>query len=1008
MKNIFAAAALVVVCGLGLSCQDDTTYHGANAEQNLVASLAARIDLGDLLYKYLHARLESDQSTVGQLRAGALAARKADFVNAVNGVLTADSLQQIGPALGTFLNLVDDGTLQGMAKDVATILEELVNEPSHKTLRAVLQLQNTRGVFQSRDVLQFAAQMMNYPEMEKVVAAVAEVVRLNDGVDDLGQPNGEVDLVSRTLSVASEFLASYAASSPSGPATWADAVRDELLAPAPPRQAGAFGVPAWVVIADGNGNPAVETDPATHKLYAPFVDADGDAVADVNGDGLPVDAAGLPIQALAFGIPGTPGFDNDGRALAHDSALLYRYVDAKETMLSHIAQLVGQAMGRALVTNLVELAEVTMAPRMVRDAGTPNDPRDDYNGFAPDNPVTGLLWGGLGLAQASEVPGVIRAVSDLLQQDSQLAERILVTTGRAIEDLRPVFAARTGGGSLGTQVKDRWIAILGQVLHAGGGSGRASTGRVLVEVAAQLGRTAPEFPRGLGLLMRYRKLVLDAQGNPTAASEYVDMSAPATVGGNGQIENRSSLHQLVDLIYNMETCPTVAIFGRPLVETVLEVVAGRSVGTVNTVLQLVNSPLVRGVVGFACPNMMAELDALEALRLSGTLDAFVPLVRAFTDTNETGLLLDIVRTFQQDYASVVRLREQPLADVMFSGAVEDIIDLLELLLTGRAGGPVVDPATGERAIDLAADALSRWLDHGVPAADLLGARQPSQLHLVVQPLDRIEAMLSAAGLGASVGTTFMYNLTDLFVERIVDDNGTPNDPSDDVERLQNPNLAPFLTRIMGHMAAQLPSGQSNWRSDLAALQGDTLTFMDSRELATLFDLVVMARGAPGGDVLHRAMSDMLTPDPLAQADMFSSLLRLIVSGVQVRMPTASLPDVAAFAARVLDPARSQVVGLVRAFNRMLQADQGGALVGLLRNALNPAPSEFNLPPGRSPVEVLSSVFDDVRIAGRSGPSGATTVTAQELADALSEVVNFMRDDQGGLARIFEVVKNRGR
>src|SRR5262249_55782403 len=156
---------------------------------------------------------------------------------------------------------------------------------------------STRSVLQTDDLLGYLARSANYPGVEQVFGAVAELVRENDGVDDNGVPNGEPNLVRDVQAFASRLL--HEAATP--PATTAvgllDGLPAELLVYAPARGGvpGSMGAPTWAVRVDANQNPAVAKD-AQGKLFAPFVDANGDGVADVNADGRPIDAQGNPID----------------------------------------------------------------------------------------------------------------------------------------------------------------------------------------------------------------------------------------------------------------------------------------------------------------------------------------------------------------------------------------------------------------------------------------------------------------------------------------------------------------------------------------------------------------------------------------------------------------------------------------------------------------------------------------------------------------------------------------
>jgi hypothetical protein len=1005
----------LVVLGLGLvalpGCQDDSTYHGKSSEGGLVGGFAASFDMGEAAYKLLRARLDGPDATA-QARVAALDARKAEFQGAINTVLTPQSLQGLGPTLHALLGLIDDGTLPRMTDNLADVLESLVNEPNHTTVRAFLELAEARKVLQARDGLRFVGQLVSYPEVDRVMGALAELIRQNDGRDDQGNPNGEPDLVDQLLRAASALL-SRAAAPTTGQAgagaALVGAVVEDLLAPAPPRTPGAFGAPAWIVLADLHGNPSVFTDPATGTLVLPFVDADGDGAADVDADGDPVDASGAKVDIPAFETPGIPGYDTEGRAVAANGLPLYRYLDAKETMLSHGLQLVGEAMRRGVTADAVTVAEVALGARVRYDAGTPTDPSDDYDGFARDNAVHDLAWGALQLLRLDHVPAVLRSVAELLRADPALSERVFVAVGKAVERLRPILLAPQTAPELASSraAIDRAVRLLDRIMQTGGG-GQRSAGRVLVDVLARLGQSGRELPGELALMLRYRKLVLDANGNPATGSERVDRSAPARVGNAaaGVVENRSILHQLLDLLGDADAC---TVLGQPLAETILELMAGRSVGTVNTVIGLTGSGVVRALVTAVCPGIGDDLDALEGLRQSGALDALLPLAAAFVDEGETRLLVEALKAARQDYATLLRPYEDVAADVLDSGVGDAVFDLVELLATGRGGQPVTDPRTGERVLDVLADGLAELVRHpvaGVP--DARGTLLASPLHLVLAPSRRVEDAVRAAGNTQAVATGLTYNLTDLLTERAWNDAGTPSDPSDDFEQLANPNLVPFVTRVLREAAASLPAATVDRWQVVADLQTGLTAAVTSREAAVVLDVLVTVRGAQGVDVFKRATLNLLTPDPLAPDDAFGSLLRLLVSGLQARVDTAPLRDIAAFAAGLLDPANGRIADIVEGAGRLVVADSGQLIVRVLRNALVAAPAGAPIARGDIPAELLLDILEDIQRAGGSAAGGAQASQLQDVLDAIQALVDLMRDDVDGLGWFYDLVRNRGR
>jgi hypothetical protein len=999
------ALYLALVSQLGLAaCQNETTYHGKSAAGGVAGGFLSTYNIGEKVFVAVRARLAAS-AVRPQEKTAAFDARREDFINAVNAILTPDALQPIGSAIKAFFELVDDGTLPRMADNLADVLESLVNEPRQATLQAFLDLGATRSAVAVGDALEFTARTINYPALDQVFAAIAELVRENDGVDDRGRRNGEPDLVHDVLAFASRLLREAGqAPAPSAGAGLFAGLSEDLLAFAAPRPGAPLGGPAWAVRRDANGNPAVLAD-ANGALLPPFVDLDRDGVADVDANGDPIDASGQPIRIPPFAPPGSPGYDAEGRALAASGALLYDFFDAKKTVLSLFLQLGGEAMRRRIHGLAVDVGEIALGPRVANENGTPGDPSDDFLGFERGNAVADLVWGLLEIAKYDDLPVLLRAIVEVGRTDPALAERLLVETGRLFEKVRPIALAPSTKppSQQSRDLADRAILLLDQVFDRGT---QPSTGRILFDVVHRLGRIARNLPSQIARMVEYKTLVVDANGNvDPARSVLVDWTRPATRAGSPAGENRSVLHQLLDLVAKADTCGTVGPFGPPLSETIIELMAGRSAGTVSTLIDLAQSPLVAMYLAVACPAIRDDVKALAGLKASGALEGFLPIAKVFVDQGRTRLLVDILVTLDRSYADVVRPYEPVLGDVLSSGGVEVAFDLIDHIVAGLPGGqPIVDPVSGARAIDVIADAIAHLVHH--PAAgvsDRMGRKQPSLAHLLLDPLRRIDDLIYAAAGGQALSNALGYAVTDLFVERVVNDNGTPADPSDDFEQLANPALAPFLLRMLETLARNVPIDAAARASKLAGVQADADSFFASRDFAAAVDLGRTLRTAAGADAIREAAIHLLTPDPVAQDDVFGSMLKVVAGVLETRVDPAPLRQIARFAGELFDPGASRIVGIVTGVSRLLEADQGKVFITLVRNALNAPPASAGLPAGESPAEVLFSVLADVRAAGAAG--GPANRLA-DLAGALQAAIDFIRDPQGGLERIFDIIRNR--
>ncbi|MCI0636501.1 MAG: hypothetical protein L0206_21670 [Actinobacteria bacterium] len=990
----FLVLAQVLLPGLG--CGRDSTSHGVrSAPGGIGGGALAGMNLGEVVFRVVRAQLAASPERA-QEKVTALEARHDEFVAAINATLTADSLQQLGPTLRSVLQLVDDGTLPAMTDNIAQILEMVLAEPDQKTIKALAALQNTRSVVPAGDTREFAARLVNYREIEQLFEAIAELIRLNDGVDDSGQPNGEQDLVREVLDVASRKLKEFGQPPATAPASTPQGggatggllagIGDELLKHAPLRGTSSFGVPAWVARVDVQGNPQVAVDPVTRSLYSPFMDRDRNLVADVDADGYPVDAAGARIEIAPFDHQGLR--DSDGRALAQDGNTLFVYVDAKQTLLAHFLSLGGEALRRDYGSQVADILTVVLGAQVTNDNGTPLDPSDDFQGYAADNPVPDLLYGGLETFKYPHSPKVCRAVSALADRDPRKAEQMLLGLGKVLEKLRPVSLQGSQAPDPQSRLlTDQLVALFDQVFETG-------TGRLLIDVIHRIGQSARDLPAELALMARYRTIVRD----PSTGRVDLSRSVPVDYNAAPGTFNRSVLHQLCDLVAHADQCRTFIFFGKPLAETVLDLMASQ---TPQTVAQL--SAAIQGLkplVSIYCPSIANDIDAIDGLVQSGALDAFLPIARAFKDKGRIDLLKNILITLQRSYVTVLRPSEPTMYEVLASGGVEHIFDVLAIATQVR------DPVTNEACSDILADAIGDLVDDDRVVLDRRGRRVQSLLHLLVNPLRAMEDRLAAAGQLTAL-SDLIYNVTNLVVERRVNDNGTPGFAGDDYEELTQPSIVPFVARVLDLVSRNLPATSSARISYVTQQQQDSVRFFLGRDFAAIVRLLDALKRAPGSDAIRVAVMNLLTPNANPQDDVFGSLLKLASVALQTRVDSAPLRDIAAFLGAVIDPAANRIVPLVNGLMALMRAQAGRAGLQLLRNYLNPAPAGAGLLPGQSPAEVIGSILEDVRAAGNGGQrTGAASV--QEIESGIRGIVNFVRDDTSGLAYIFDVIRGRRR
>lgn len=970
----------------GLGCQDRISGSGAGASSTLAGVLASQ-DIGAVVFGLWREQITHEPAGAARdARLAALDGRRSDFVRAVNDIVNVRTVQGVAQTADALFALVDDGTLPALADHAAAVLDLLLQDPAALDALVDLARQQPRGshaALPPRELVSLLGRVANYPDSEALWTAVARLIEENDGHDAQGNRNGEPTLVHDLLALGRDALNRAATAAPTATqGRLLQAAREVLGAMTEEAQVRGtfdFGHPEWVARVDARGLPRVALDPATGRLFAPFVDDDGDGLADADPAGAFVDAAGQAVDRPVFGRPGDPGFDAEGRAVTGGGALLYEYADAKRTILALTAKLGGDLLAREVDERACRVLEAGLGP--VLPDGT----------YGRDHPVADLAWGALSLLEDDGAPTLLRAAQHLLQRDPAAAERLIVTLARGHEAARLATRGSPGLGSARlsdprvVQLLDDLMPILDDLLEQPSNGGR-STGLVVVDTLIELGTRAPDFGPQLAPLFLYRRVeretVPDGDRNTIdeARSTPVDHGQPAWIGAQ---DNRSAVHQLLDLLARNDGCQ---LFGRSISVWIIDQMADLSPATVGTLASLVNA-LPGFLTNILCPGTSQDVQALDALARSGALDGFLPLAKAFKDQGETELLVRLLVRLQRSYAGTLREVERDVAAILDAGALEELEAALALARQVR------DPLTGEPATETIARALGDLVDVDRVVVDRRGQRVPSRAHLLLRPLQELDRRVVAAGRAADM-TAVADGLFEVVLAREVV-NG--------VELLRNGSTIPLVARTLDAIAAALPPDAATRAAEVDLARRQVEDALASKDLAVVLQLLRTIEASPHKQTIRRSIVNLLTPNRAVQHDIFGAIVRLAVIALSLprgAVSLAPLQALAPFLARVVDPHNPVVPDTLRAIERLLTADQGQTTLNLVRAALNPAPGELD-----PPAAVLLDVAQEVSAAG-GGAGGALDRVA--LEETLRRLAAFIRDDASGLGYLFALIAGRQR
>ncbi|MGE0710714.1 MAG: hypothetical protein AB7N76_11995 [Planctomycetota bacterium] len=955
-----------------VGCQQDSIRGSGTGSASTVSGVLGTQDLGAVVFDLYRSSITSE--TPGAARDARLATldgRRAEFVQAIDDIVNLNTVQNAGQTADALYALIDKGTLPALTDHVAATLDDLAQDP--QALDAVLQLvRGHASPLPVEDVVALLGRMFNYPETERLWRAVAQLVDENDGVDASGQPNGEPRLVQDLLAFARNLATK--ASQSGAPTSKVQAAVDELFGAltedAVVHGTFDFGPPEWVVRVDSRGLPRPARD-ASGALVPPFADQNGDGLADVDARDRFVDAAGKAFDRPAFGQPGASGYDPSGRALG-GGALLYDYVDAKRTNLALFMQLGGELLRRDAHARGRQLLEGALG------APLPS------GGYSPDGPAVDLVWALLSLLEPEVAGQMLRATSDVIRRDPDLAERLLVAAARGLTASRQAAKQSSFVGLNDPRVQgliDDLLPLCDDLFEQPA-SGAVSTARQLIDVLAQLRTSSPDLGYQLAPLLRFvrveREATPDADRNSIdeARSAGVDRAQPAWVGAT---DNRSALHQLLDLLARAHGC---SILGNDLAVLILDLMADQSAQTVGSLVSLLNA-LPGFLPNLVCPGVSQDLSSLDALAKSGALDALLPLAKAFKDRGQTLLLVNLLSRVQRDYETVLRPVEADLIPFLESGAVEALLELCDL------SRQVTDPRSGKSAADITARALELLVDDDGVVLDPRGAQVPSRARLLVRALTGVADRVQAAGLGGQTGA-LTDALVEVFLERVVV-NGQ--------ERLRNGSLIPLVARAAEAFARALPDDAAARAQEVQRAQQALRDAVAQPDAATLLSLLRTIDQAPSRALIQQGLVDLLTPQRNTAEDIFGGVAKVSVLLLQKPVQAGALQGLLPFAARVLDPQSPLVPVAVRAFNELLTADQGRTVLNLLRAATNPAAST-----GEPPATTLLRIVREVSDAGAS--QGGAPYDRAALERDLRRAVAFLRDKDAGLPYLYELVRTR--
>lgn len=963
-------------------CRQSTGSGGGGGSGSTAAGATAGVNMGEILYGLLHHGYETKGETA---KAAALAARKSDFVNAVNRIIPGDVGSNLFPTLRSLLPIVDDGTVERAALDADNIILDLMADPAAMDALAKLMgaAPATRGARSalsehSRNVL--ISRLLAYPELEQASKAIFELVRDNDGVDDTGAANGEKNLLVQIQGLLSRQLLGYQPSATSGQslAQALEKLSEALLSDQPLKSFPDLGPPSWAVRLDLHGNPQVAAT-AAGTLPVPFVDVNGDGSADINAAGEPVDAAGTAILIAPFGADGTR--DSFGRALAPGGAPYYVYFDAKRTLVSELVLLTGQLLQKDAAGDMVAVMD-GLADRVRHDNGTA-DPADDYDTLSPDSPLLDLSHAQFEMVKRTSVCDVLRGLGELVKRDpakfSEMVDNLVVAIKKA-NTAAATVPARAGAGQA---LLNDLLPMIEDALRPRGRT--TSAVRALLQAFNSEQRRLQTLPASFARMMKYHDYRLRILADATHPSVMQRVL--------GMMERANGCNVLGGSPSNMADFYLAAMAGNARIGA-LGISVNISIGTVNN---LVDIGWIRRLL---CSQITdADVRALKDFNDTGALDAMKPICAVFQQRGEISLLKNIMLGLGRHYDRAMRPTEPMAVALLESGAVEKLFLCIDNMTQVQV------PGTTQVVADVLADTLQQVVDSSTVIYDRKNQPHRTLMHLMSAPMDAMSAKCAARGLKPNMDN-LLKSAGDVLLQTYVDDRGTAS-TADDIERWKWTALNGSLGQVLASFAGLIPvpvADRGQWAFDNQATMERMLT---SRDMATAMDVMKTIGSSPQKPVINRALGNLFTPNPTAAQDAFGAVVGL-AADLLCKPNAAAVPAIDAqalatvlhFAGRQLDPITGHANGVVELIRKIIRADDGLLVLRVARNAFDMGPN------GTDPTaaSIVSDVMSDVSDAATGG--GPTTVAT--LQTQLQGMHDFINDQTDGLPRFIARIKARAK
>ncbi len=392
---VIAVAALVGLSLALISCAKDYDLERPDHERGT---------LGEELHR-MWVKDSARSATNAEERTALLHEREEEFVSSVDRTVPPGHVRELDEFLIALLPVIEEGYLPAVSRRIPGHLEEAMADEDLMQSLEEPPLYRAREFTTPLERRRMVDETIDYDRLPELIAHLGQTFVDNDGFDASGQQDLEVP------SSYSDLLRAIAHSLEKEPKEetgqrWATTLRDLFVVADNRYRSGEPPRNTYIAIFDDRGLPKVRRDDG--ELRAPFVDQNGNGLADVDDEGRFILDNGqvLAIPPLSRDDIAHPDLHRDvfGRVETTPNHFMFEYVDISETALPYLVRMIGDLAEEQTLYHVSSIGREVLGPPEVAEDG-----RGLYRAFPQTHAIVDLqdaLVSGLAITELPEVMSI--------------------------------------------------------------------------------------------------------------------------------------------------------------------------------------------------------------------------------------------------------------------------------------------------------------------------------------------------------------------------------------------------------------------------------------------------------------------------------------------------------------------------------------------------------------------------------------------------------------------------